>query len=224
MITPSLKQQADAIARKYNLQLLDPPKKPKTVKPPKNPMAHHYFFKSWNGGIWNETTLKTQKTPQNPLYILWQAIYQRCHNPASTSYYYYGGGKGNSDNSIGMHTPWMNSFETFANDIISEIGIKPGPGFSIDRIDNTGDYEPGNIRWAPPVLQARNRSNTVIDLDCALIIAYLKKYYRSHDKNTLSANKLSSYLIAENLVDGNKIKAPIIQNIYHCTRVYHDFV
>ena len=68
----------------------------------------------------------------------------RCTNPNNKAYSRYGG--------RGIKFLFA-SFEQF----ISELGPRPEPKYSLDRIDNDGNYEPGNVRWATPVQQARNR-------------------------------------------------------------------
>lgn len=61
------------------------------------------------------------------------------------------GGRG-----IGMCDRWMRSFTAFVNDV----GPCPGPEYSIDRYpNNDGNYEPGNVRWATKIEQARNARN-----------------------------------------------------------------
>ncbi len=85
---------------------------------------------------------------RTPEYVAWLGMKQRCFSPRSTSYKHYGG------RGITVCAAWRASFETFRSDM----GRRPSPDHSLDRIDNDGDYEPGNVRWAPPSVQGRNRS------------------------------------------------------------------
>lgn len=80
---------------------------------------------------------------------------RRCYFPGDPAYKDYGG------RGIGVCEEWLMSFDVFADDVEREAGTHPGKGFSIDRIDNNGNYEPGNVRWATWKVQARNRRNTV---------------------------------------------------------------
>lgn len=82
---------------------------------------------------------------------IWRGIVQRCTNPNATNYENYGG------RGIRVCERWQ-SFENF----FSDMGTCP-PGCSIDRIDNDGNYELGNCRWATRAQQNNNsRHNTIV--------------------------------------------------------------
>lgn len=72
---------------------------------------------------------------------------QRCLNPKEARYPDYGG------RGITICPQWIVSFERF----LADVGEKPSPELSIDRIDNDGNYEPGNVRWATRSEQSANR-------------------------------------------------------------------
>jgi hypothetical protein len=80
------------------------------------------------------------------MYRVWQAMITRCCNQNQPGYKNYGG------RGIRVCDRWRNSFEAF----IEDMGERPGPGYSLDRIDNDGNYEPGNCRWATRTEQRRN--------------------------------------------------------------------
>jgi hypothetical protein len=82
-------------------------------------------------------------------YTAWLAAKKRCFNPRNSSYGHYG------RRGISMCSRWARSFEAF----LSDMGPKPDPSHSLDRIDPEGNYQPGNCRWASPSVQARNKRN-----------------------------------------------------------------
>src|SRR5215208_719069 len=79
-------------------------------------------------------------------YRTWQSLKGRCLNPNNHSYLDYGG------RGISVCDRWLSSYENF----LADMGRKPGAGYSIDRIDNNGNYEPSNCRWASNSTQVRN--------------------------------------------------------------------
>ena len=84
---------------------------------------------------------------KSPTWVSWVALKRRCLDPTYHQFHLYGG------RGIKVCDRWINSFEAFLEDM----GEKPSPKHSIDRINNDGDYEPGNVRWATPKQQANNR-------------------------------------------------------------------
>lgn len=79
-------------------------------------------------------------------YATWKNMKQRCTNPKSPSWKWYGG------RGITICKRWLNSFENFYKDM----GTRP-KGMSIDRENNKGNYTPKNCRWATPIEQANNK-------------------------------------------------------------------
>jgi hypothetical protein len=82
-------------------------------------------------------------------YAIWVEMRHRCRNPAHKQYADYGG------RGIDVCQRWDSDFLAFLNDM----GPRPR-GRSIDRINNNGNYEPGNCRWATPLQQTHNRRNS----------------------------------------------------------------
>jgi hypothetical protein len=80
-------------------------------------------------------------------YTIWSAIIERCYNPKTTSYSHYG--------KLGVKVceAWRKSFVTFYRDM----GPRPNPKHSIDRINAAGNYEPKNCRWALRSVQDVNK-------------------------------------------------------------------
>jgi hypothetical protein len=82
-------------------------------------------------------------------YRAWAGAKDRCFNPESNVFEYYGG------RGITMCEQWASSFKAF----YADMGPRPDGPFSLDRIDLNGNYEPGNCRWADLETQMGNRRN-----------------------------------------------------------------
>ena len=93
---------------------------------------------NWRGGV-----------SSHYLYWTWHGMMQRCYYQSHKRYEYYGG------RGIKVCPQWQDS-KVFLEFCDTVLGERPD-GYSLDRIDNDGDYEPGNVRWADQSTQLKNR-------------------------------------------------------------------
>lgn len=93
----------------------------------------------------------THGLSEHYLYFIYKSIKQRCNNQRNFAYKNYGA------RGIKLHPNWANNFLLFFDYIMNELGERPTKQHSLDRINNNGNYEPGNLRWALPVEQYNNR-------------------------------------------------------------------
>lgn len=101
-------------------------------------------------------------------YNSWRGMKERCQNPNSTKYHLYG------SRGITVCQRWQD-FEAFFEDM----GTKPTPSHTIERINNNGNYEPDNCNWIPHDKQAVNRRNNhLITIDgVTLTIAEWRRHF-----------------------------------------------
>jgi hypothetical protein len=94
---------------------------------------------------------------RHPLFAVWRAMIDRCHNPQAESFSRYGA------RGISVCDRWrwgeggVSGFDRF----VTDMGPKPSPTHSVERCDNSGNYEPRNCAWATKIQQSRNRRNVV---------------------------------------------------------------
>lgn len=87
----------------------------------------------------------------SPEYNVWKHMKDRCYNPRSQRWDRYGG------RGIRVCKRWMTSFENF----LADMGFRPSRNHSIERVNNEGNYEPTNCRWATRYEQNHNKSSSV---------------------------------------------------------------
>lgn len=109
--------------------------------------------KSVSCGCYNKEVITTHGKTHSRLYHTWTSMVRRCTDPNSPE------ADGYINRGIKVCDEWLNSFEAF-RDWATENGYQDG--LSIDRINNNGNYEPSNCRWATAKEQSRNRRSNVI--------------------------------------------------------------
>lgn len=136
--------------------------------------------------IGNHKTHGRSKTTE---YKSWSGMIERCTNQSSKHYKRYGG------RGISVCDEWRNSFETFFNDM----GLKPSPKHSIDRINNDKGYSKENCRWATHVEQVNNSTTVRLDMingivmnrqDCAKFIGIHEEQVRLYYKKGLTGQEI----------------------------------
>jgi hypothetical protein len=90
---------------------------------------------------------------KSPTWVSWRAMIERCTKPSHQAWEYYGG------RGISVCSDWMGpgGFSKF----VGHVGARPSTGHSIDRIDGSLGYVPGNVRWATAAEQARNMRTNI---------------------------------------------------------------
>lgn len=97
-----------------------------------------------------------RKGARSPEWQAWWTMKVRCTNPNVINYERYGG------RGITVHPSWLNDFPKFLKDV----GFRPSPEHTLDRIDNEKGYEPGNVKWSTREEQNRNkRSNIWVEIN-----------------------------------------------------------
>lgn len=86
----------------------------------------------------------------HPLYVVWLGMKQRCYNPRSKVYQHYGA------RGIRMCDRWLESVENF----YADMGERPTPNHTVERLNNDGNYEPANCVWATRSEQNENTRQT----------------------------------------------------------------
>lgn len=105
----------------------------------------------------NSRTSRTHGRSGTPEYHAWRHMFERCASSYKRATDY-------ADRGVEVCEEWRGpgGFERF----IEHVGARPSPQHSLDRIDNSRGYEPGNVRWATRKEQQRNmRSNTLVTID-----------------------------------------------------------
>lgn len=111
-------------------------------------------------GCIRKTKPSNSKNYRNPLMVdgkrtltssSYYAAIERCSYPKNKKYHRYGG------RGITFHKEWRDNYDAF----VDHVGLRPSKKHELDRIDNNGNYEPGNVRWITHKEQMNNREMTV---------------------------------------------------------------
>lgn len=114
--------------------------------------------RSQSCGCYNREILKNNQSHKihglhhTRIYNIWNNMKQRCYNPKASRYYTHGA------RGIKVYGRWRKSVKAFYN-YVSKLPHFGEKGYTLNRIDNDGNYEPGNVEWSDDVTQANNKRN-----------------------------------------------------------------
>lgn len=145
-------------------------------------------------------TIRFNGAHVTPEWRAWNAMIDRCSRPSHPSFHNYGG------RGITVYAEWLSSFEEF----LAYVGRRPSSVHSLDRINNNGNYEPGNVRWATHkeqcgntrrsrVIECSGRSQTLTGwaeetgLSKSLILDRLKRGWSSEEALRTPVNSTRRY-------------------------------
>lgn len=134
----------------------------------------------------------TRRHGKSPEYFVWQGMKDRCLREKSISYKRYGG------RGIAVCEKWRDSFQAF----LADMGQRPSAAHTLDRINNDGNYEPGNCRWALAQEQSANSASTrlvTVRGEVLSIADARRKFAPDMPKGTLSARLAKGWSIEEAL-------------------------
>lgn len=140
------------------------------------------------------------ETGSSKEYVAWRAMKSRCYYTKCRQYKYYGG------RGVSVCDRWINSYENF----LFDMGRAPSPSHSLDRYpNNSGNYEPGNCRWATIDQQNNNRRRSIL-LECGGITLSVSQWSkrlnitrRVLDRKLKNGNSIE--LIVNEILGQNKI-------------------
>jgi|SRR3990172_6898932 len=115
------------------------------------------------------TTHRHSVGKRSPTYFSWSAMKQRCLNPKHTAYYRYGG------RGISVCDKWLKF-----DDFLKDMGERP-EGFSLDRINNNGNYEPSNCSWSSRKSQSQNRNDVKLTMEVVNLMRSLYEQGATQD-------------------------------------------
>ena len=128
---------------------------------------HGNHARGFRSGAWvhGEIAQINGKRVATPEYRAWQQLKNRCMNSRGQDWKYYGG------RGISLDPRWY-EFENF----LADMGRRPHPLLTLERVDGDGDYCKTNCVWAPRTAQARNRAYVKLTVAKA---AEIRRYYKT---------------------------------------------
>ncbi len=129
--------------------------------------------KKYNGGKPRKSKHGAARRGKHELeWDRWMAMITRCYNKNASNYERYGG------RGIKVCDEWRNCF----GDFLLDVGRSPSKDHTLDRIDNTGNYEPGNVRWSTRSEQQNNRRTNHVIKHCGVSMT-LQQWAKAYSIN-----------------------------------------